>query len=118
VIDPNVPHDNYYPSSASALEHIWLRMLADTICIGWISINNGRLGRPRELPTTLRLRSLGLAADAFPDSESNLSGPVEKARIRLLVGLTAAYLAEQCLSPATAADKANASAHSHVVEMI
>ncbi len=118
VIEPRVAHDNYYPPSASGLEHIWLRMLADTLCMSWISITNGRLGRPHELPAALRWRNLGLVPDAFPDPETNLAGPVAEARIRLLVGFVAAYLAEQRLSPPPAADRADAHPHSQVVDAI
>lgn len=94
LIDPGIPHDNYYPETADGLEHIWLRVLGDRVIVNWLRITAGRTQRQHESLAVLSQEQLGVSLGAFPDDTRPLPTTFTTIRLRLLVALIAAHLAE------------------------
>lgn len=94
LIDPGVPHDAYYPETASGLEHIWLWMLSDRVYVTWLAVENGRYTRLHEDVAVLYQSRLGVSMAPYADDACALESRIGTARLRLLVGWIATHLAE------------------------
>lgn len=111
IIDPGVLHDNYYPSTASGLEHVWIGFSKDRALIGWFAVENGRLYRRQEHIVSIAQEQVGVAFASFPDPGARLAAPLETARLRCLLGLVAVtlfsgYKAGGSVSPSLASTSA------------
>ena len=93
-IDPDVMHDNYYPETAQGLEHIWLHVCGSRVMVAWLFIEGGKLIRRQEHLAVLSQEQIGVWLDAFPSSSEPLRTELDRARMRLLIGLVGAYLAQ------------------------
>lgn len=94
LIDPGVPHDAYYPETASGLEHIWLWVLSDRVFVTWLAIEGGRCARLHEPVAVLHQNRLGVSTAPFADGARGPGSRIGTARLRLLVGWIATHLAE------------------------
>ncbi len=94
IIDPGVPHDNYYPPETCGLEHIWINLLGDRISASWIQIEAGRLVRVQDHLAILMPEQIGVSLAAFPSATAPICTRADVVRLHLLTGLTAVYLAE------------------------
>lgn len=94
VIDPRIPHDNYYPESADGLEHVWLHTAGEHVMVGWCRIENGKLIRAQEHLRLIPGIKLGVDISSFPPADIALVNEYELARIRLFAGLIAVHLAQ------------------------
>lgn len=100
LIDPGVPHDAFYPETASGLEHIWLRLLSDRVFVNWLAIDGGRYVRLHEHITILHQEQLGVLTSPFADGVRDPKSAFDAIRLRLVVGMIASHLAEQAADPA------------------
>jgi len=103
LIDPGVPHDVYYPETVSGLEHIWMRVFSDRVFVTWLAIDRGRYARLHEHLTVLHQEQLGLLTAPFGDGVRVSQSPFVAIRLRLLVAMIAAHLAEHADDPAARA---------------
>jgi AraC-like DNA-binding protein len=92
VIEPDVDHDNYYPASADALEHLWIRSLGPQVFASWYRIAQGRLHPLHKQLSVIPQYELGVLAESLSRPDP---GPpdMQAARLRLLVGLVTLHLA-------------------------
>lgn len=100
LIDPGVPHDAFYPETASGLEHIWLWVLSDRVFVTWLAIEGGRCVRLHESVAVLHQDRLGVLTAPFADGVRVPGSRFDTIRLRLLVGMIATHLAEHAADPA------------------
>jgi methylphosphotriester-DNA--protein-cysteine methyltransferase len=117
IMDPQVPHDYFYPPSASGLEHVWIWLLGSRVVVGWFGIEGGRLTRRQEHVSVLTQEQVGVRLASFPRPDEPLANAREAVRLRLLVGLVAACLARE-YRPATSGRIRSAPMSARVVEAV
>jgi len=92
IVESQMPHDDFYTPQASGLEHLWIRILGDTVLLGWYRIDKGQ---PQPRHEWLRLvgeKELGINPSLFLSGVEQAPPAYREARFRLLVGILALTL--------------------------